>query len=86
VAGHRLCIGRTGAGWFAVPDACPHAGGRLSEGLLAGRALVCPLHAWAFDVETGASLDDTGFVLRIHRTRVVDGSLEVRIDDAPDAA
>jgi nitrite reductase/ring-hydroxylating ferredoxin subunit len=81
-AGHRLCVGRTEAGWFAVEDRCPHAGGSMSEGMLDGRELICPLHAWAFDVETGASLDETGLVLTLHDVRVVGGVVEVRIDDA----
>jgi nitrite reductase (NADH) small subunit len=40
---------------FASQADCPHRGGPLADGLLGGNTLVCPLHAWAFDLETGQS-------------------------------
>ncbi len=41
---------------FAVQASCPHRGGPLADGLLGGSTLVCPLHAWKFDLTTGAAL------------------------------
>ena len=38
----------------AVDDACPHAGGPLSEGVVMSGALVCPYHTWMWDLTTGA--------------------------------
>ena len=38
---------------FAVDDRCPHKGGPLSEGIVHGLAVTCPLHAWVFSLETG---------------------------------
>ncbi len=38
---------------FAVDDRCPHKGGPLSEGIVHGNAVTCPLHAWVFSLETG---------------------------------
>lgn len=38
---------------FAIDDACPHKGGPLSEGIVHGNAVTCPLHAWVFSLETG---------------------------------
>jgi nitrite reductase (NADH) small subunit len=38
---------------FAVQAACPHRGGPLADGLLGGSTLICPLHAWKFDLSTG---------------------------------
>lgn len=82
VSGHRLCIGRSpGSGcWFAVSDTCPHAGGSLSQGMLDGRELICPLHAWGFDIETGVSPNDPGCALPVHDARVTDGVIEVRLE------
>jgi len=39
---------------FALEDLCSHAETTLSDGLLAGYSLVCPLHGAEFDVRTGA--------------------------------
>lgn len=38
---------------FALDDRCPHKGGPLSEGIVHGTAVTCPLHAWVFDLATG---------------------------------
>ena len=38
---------------FALDDRCPHKGGPLSEGIVHGSQVTCPLHNWAFDMVTG---------------------------------
>ncbi|MGL4320704.1 MAG: nitrite reductase small subunit NirD [Paracoccaceae bacterium] len=40
---------------FALQDRCPHKGGPLSEGIVHGTSVTCPLHAWVFDLNTGAA-------------------------------
>ena len=40
---------------FAAQAECPHRKGPLADGLLGGNTLVCPLHAWRFELTTGAS-------------------------------
>ena len=39
---------------FALYDRCPHKGGPLSEGLVHGTSVTCPLHAWVISLENGA--------------------------------
>ncbi|MBX9760308.1 MAG: nitrite reductase small subunit NirD [Beijerinckiaceae bacterium] len=38
---------------FALRDKCPHKGGPLSQGIVHGRSVTCPLHNWIIDLETG---------------------------------
>jgi len=38
---------------FALLDKCPHKGGPLSQGIIHGRSVTCPLHAWNIDLATG---------------------------------
>lgn len=38
---------------FAASDRCPHKGGPLSEGIVHGQKVTCPLHNWVFDLNTG---------------------------------
>jgi nitrite reductase (NADH) small subunit len=38
---------------YATQALCPHRAGPLADGLIGGSTLVCPLHAWKFDLETG---------------------------------
>lgn len=48
---------------FALVDRCPHRGGPLSEGIVQGRAVACPLHGWVVDLASGrAEAPDEGCV------------------------
>jgi nitrite reductase (NADH) small subunit len=38
---------------FALRDLCPHKQGPLSQGIVHGRTVTCPLHAWNIDLATG---------------------------------
>lgn len=47
---------------FAVTDACPHKGGPLSEGIVHGQSVTCPLHNWIFDLNTGQARGEDGAI------------------------
>lgn len=50
---------------FALLDRCPHRGGPLSEGIVHGRLVSCPLHAWQVQLDSGeAKAPDIGCVPR----------------------
>ncbi len=38
---------------FALDDKCPHKSGPLSQGIVHGRSVTCPLHNWVISLETG---------------------------------
>lgn len=62
---------------FALDDRCPHRGGPLSDGIVHGRAVTCPLHNWVISLETGqAQGADEGGVAMI-ATRVEGGRVLV---------
>jgi nitrite reductase (NADH) small subunit len=49
-----VAIFRTGDSQvFALRDACPHKGGPLSQGIVHGHAVACPLHNWSIALATG---------------------------------
>ncbi|MES2144883.1 MAG: nitrite reductase small subunit NirD [Pseudomonadota bacterium] len=56
---------------FAIDDRCPHKGGPLSEGIVHGTAVTCPLHAAVFDLTTGQGTDD--WQVQTHAVRVEAG-------------
>lgn len=45
---------------YAIDNICPHMGGPLGEGELAGDIVTCPWHAWQFDVKTGNCINMPG--------------------------
>lgn len=40
---------------YAIEDRCPHKGGPLSQGIVHGKGVSCPLHNWVIDLETGVA-------------------------------
>jgi nitrite reductase (NADH) small subunit len=58
---------------FAVHDKCPHKGGPLSQGIVSGKVVTCPLHGLKIDLETGNALaPDTGCTAPFSVKRVGD--------------
>lgn len=41
---------------FAVKDRCPHKGGVLSQGIVHGCKVTCPLHSWVIELESGEAV------------------------------
>ncbi len=41
---------------FALDDRCPHKGGPLSQGIVFGRRVACPLHGWSIELENGEAV------------------------------
>jgi nitrite reductase (NADH) small subunit len=51
---------------FALDDSCPHKGGKLSQGIVHGHSVTCPLHNWVIGLTDGrARAPDDGCVHRI---------------------
>ena len=52
-----IALFRTGDGKiFALEDRCPHKAGPLSDGIVSGHAVACPLHSWMIDLRSGKPL------------------------------
>jgi len=41
---------------FALRDHCPHQGGPLSQGIVYGHTVACPLHNWSIDLKSGEAV------------------------------
>jgi nitrite reductase (NADH) small subunit len=51
---------------FALHDHCPHKGGPLSQGIVHGDSVTCPLHGWKIGLEDGeAEAPDKGCARRL---------------------
>lgn len=66
-AGGDIAVFRTGDdSVFALDDSCPHKGGRLSQGIVHGHSVTCPLHNWVIGLADGLVQEpDEGCVHRI---------------------
>lgn len=57
IVGYEIAVFRArNGGIYATQAACPHRSGPLIDGLLGGSVLVCPLHAWKWELTTGQPL------------------------------
>lgn len=78
VGKHALALFRTRSGKvFAVANACPHKGGPLAEGMLAGEQVVCPMHAFRFDSDSGGCDQANVCAVVTYPVEVADGVVSV---------
>lgn len=64
---------------FATSNTCPHKGGPLSEGIVHGTRITCPLHNWVFDLNTGQALGADEGQIATYAVRLEGG--RILIDD-----
>lgn len=50
---HVVALFREGDQIYALDGICPHAGGPLAQGCVAGGIVTCPWHGWQFEIATG---------------------------------
>jgi len=68
------------AGTFrAVGGRCAHRGGPLGQGTLTGTTLLCPWHAWGYDLETGQADVSSSSRVPVYEVKVEDGQVLVRV-------
>ena len=64
---------------FALEDRCPHKGGPLSQGIVYGRTVACPLHNWNIQLADGRALEpDQGCAARF-AVKVEDGEVFLQL-------
>ena len=71
---------------FALDDRCPHKGGPLSQGIVFGTSVACPLHNWTIALDDGqAAAPDVGCTLA-HPLRAVDGQVFIALESGDGSA
>ncbi len=68
---------------FALRDACPHKGGPLSQGIVHGATVTCPLHNWKIDLASGEALGPDEGCANVFSAKVEEGRVLIafRTDD-----
>ncbi|HJW10767.1 MAG TPA: nitrite reductase small subunit NirD [Albitalea sp.] len=66
---------------FALLDRCPHKGGPLSQGIVFGESVACPLHNWTIGLDDGcAKAPDAGCTTRF-KVKVDQGVVHLDLDE-----
>lgn len=60
---------------FAIDDECPHKGGPLSQGIVHGRSVTCPLHNWVIALDTGSAQGADAGQVRTYPLRIENGRI-----------
>ncbi len=78
IAGRHIALYRVAGEYYATGNICTHAEALLSDGMLNGCEIECPLHMGRFDIRTGEALTSPVEIdIPVYPVRVADGRLEV---------
>ncbi|MGG1633088.1 nitrite reductase small subunit NirD [Paenibacillus sp. NRS-1760] len=66
---------------LAVENSCPHKGGLLSEGMVCGSTVHCPLHDWKIDLKSGNAQEPDDGCIKTFETEIdhKSGSIYIKI-------
>jgi len=62
---------------FAMKDECPHKKGPLSQGIVHGTSVTCPLHNWKIDLASGQALGPDDGCTNVFPTKVESGMVYI---------
>jgi nitrite reductase (NADH) small subunit len=64
---------------FALEDRCPHRGGPLSQGMVCGKHVTCPMHGWNIGLADGNAVAPDVGATSAFPTKVEDGVVFIQI-------
>jgi len=79
VAGTPVALYNVSGRIYATGNTCLHRGGPLGEGDLEGCVVMCPWHAWTWDVTTGENTVNAALRVPSYEVKVEDGQVYVRV-------
>lgn len=68
--GKPIALFNNGGTFQAIDNICPHKGGLLSDGTVKDNCVICPLHQWTFNLETGENIRNPRIKLNIYPVRI----------------
>ena len=66
---------------FALHDQCPHKGGPLSQGIVYGHTVACPLHNWCIQLDSGEAVAPDKGHTACYPVRVEQGMVYLALGD-----
>ena len=66
--------------YFALDDRCPHRGGPLSQGIVPGHKVTCPLHYFVIELGSGNAVAPDKGCVRQHGVQVEDGRVRLSLN------
>jgi nitrite reductase (NADH) small subunit len=66
---------------FAINNSCPHKGGPLSQGIVYGDKVACPLHSWKISLVDGKAEEPDVGETTCFNTKIEDGIVYLELKD-----
>ena len=66
---------------FALLDKCPHKGGPLSQGIVFGEKVACPLHNWNIELASGCALAPDEGCTQTFSVRIDNGDIALDLQE-----
>ena len=79
VGGKPVALYNVEGTFYATSNTCIHRGGPLGQGLLTGHEVMCPWHAWTWDVRSGENTANPSLCIPTYEVRVEGDDVLVRI-------
>lgn len=79
---HKVALFHLEDGFLAIDNQCPHRKGPLADGIVAGKAVFCPLHSWKVDIATGCVLSGGEGRVKCYPVKVVQGDVYINFEAA----
>ena len=80
VGGKKLVLAKRFGKIYALNNTCPHLGGPLGRGTLRDNTVICPLHHWSFDLESGGCLNGIpDEKVAVYETKVENGKILLKL-------
>lgn len=70
VGDKTVCLANVNGEISAMDNVCPHRGGPLGQGMVENGKIICPWHAWTFDVKTGVAEHSPQVKVEVYEVKV----------------
>ncbi|HLD49851.1 MAG TPA: nitrite reductase small subunit NirD [bacterium] len=79
---HVVALFNLGKEYLAVENQCPHKGGPLADGIVAGKNVFCPLHNWKINLENGCALSGGTGQVKTFPVKVAGNEIYLAFEEA----
>jgi len=82
IKGEEIALFNLGDKYLATYNVCPHKQGPLSDGIVSGESVFCPLHNWKVNLKSGRVEKpvDQNCSIKTYRLKEKDGALYVEVN------
>ena len=82
VEGKKICLIQNGKTLYATQRKCPHAGGDLSQGWCKNGKLICPIHRYEYELQSGRGAPGQGDYINMYPIEVRNDGIYIGLEES----